>query len=82
MLEPAAASRDTAEGFGEISSTLTPGEAAAERIARARKGASNCLLLAVVTSPEISADLIDRAIELTGHCQLRRVTISDDPIRA
>jgi len=41
---------------------LTCAEAHVDRTMRARKHASACILLAVVTSPEISADLIDRAI--------------------
>jgi hypothetical protein len=41
---------------------ITPGEALAERVARARRLAADCVLLAVVTPPDLSADLIDRAI--------------------
>lgn len=47
----------------EIGPVFTRAEARADRIARARRHASDCVLLAVVTSPQLSADLIDRAIE-------------------
>lgn len=45
------------------SPALTLAEAQAARTVRARGDASSCILLAVVTSPEVSAKLIDRAIE-------------------
>jgi len=44
---------------------ITKAEANADRIARARRHASHCLLMARVTSPDVAASLIDRAIELS-----------------
>ena len=42
--------------------TLVPETADAERQRRAVQQAQNCVLLAVVTSPTVAAELIDRAI--------------------
>jgi len=42
---------------------FTAAAAHADRTERARRHASHCVLLAVVTSPDLAADLIDRAIE-------------------
>jgi hypothetical protein len=59
---------------------LTPHEAAADRQARALQQARHCVILAVVTSPLIAADLIDRAVDLTregveaGACAQAAVT--------
>jgi hypothetical protein len=44
---------------------IVAAEAADDRTMRMRRHVSNCVLLAVVTSAGVSADLIDRAIELT-----------------
>lgn len=43
--------------------TLTMEQAEAERRQRTRQHANHCVLLAVVTSREVAADLIDRAVE-------------------
>ena len=45
--------------------------ARAELLARTRRHADHCVLLAVVTSTDVSAALIDQAVEL--HANLRRV---------
>jgi hypothetical protein len=52
-------------GLQGESRVIAPDEARADRAARARIHASNCVILAVVTSPLLAADLIDRAVELT-----------------
>jgi hypothetical protein len=61
----------TGEKVNKASAVTRPAmrldEAAADRIARARRHAANCILLAVVTSPLVAADLIDRAVELTDE---------------
>jgi hypothetical protein len=44
---------------------LTLTEAQVERAVRSQRYARDCILLAVVTSPRVSAELIDRAIECT-----------------
>ncbi|WP_140867787.1 hypothetical protein [Sphingomonas oligophenolica] len=44
---------------------MTRADADADRHARALRHAANCVLLAVVTPPDIAAELIDRAIEHT-----------------
>ncbi|TPG40605.1 hypothetical protein EAH79_11995 [Sphingomonas koreensis] len=67
MLEPTAALEDATRRFVGASPALTRAEADADRTARTRRDASSCILLAVVTSPALSADLIDRAIELTSN---------------
>lgn len=41
---------------------VTPDEAHADRTARAKQHAQNCVLMAVVTTPPIAAELIDQAI--------------------
>jgi len=50
---------------------LTPDEAHIDRAVRTRKQASSCVALAMVTSPEIAADLIDRAIALARAAETR-----------
>ena len=47
---------------GATGPVLTPDEALRERAERARKSARDCVLVAVVASPPISAELIDKAV--------------------
>ena len=54
----------TADAIG-TRPTFTRAQGKAERIERARRHAANCILLAVVTSPEIAAELIDSALDHT-----------------
>jgi hypothetical protein len=60
-----AASRPTMAYHEPPRPTFTPAQAHADRVERARSHASNCILMAVVTSPMLSAELIDLAIEYT-----------------
>lgn len=46
-------------------------EALRARTAETRRHASNCVLLAVVTSPDLAADLIDQAIDYARDANRR-----------
>jgi hypothetical protein len=50
--------------FAADQAAMAVAEEADDRTMRVRRHVSNCVLLAVVTSTGVSADLIDRAIEL------------------
>lgn len=51
-----------AERSKNPSSVFTSEEANRERVERARKAARDCIIVAVVASPQISAELIDAAV--------------------
>ena len=65
MAEPRETSEEMTGRDVAARPVITPAEAHADRIERARRLAGSSVLLAMVASPEISADLIDEAIALT-----------------
>jgi hypothetical protein len=54
---------DATERADRSNSVLTQAEAHADRAERAQRLASNCVVMAVVTSSPIAAEMIDQAVE-------------------